>query len=845
MRNRIDYGIDLGTTNSALARMENGESVIKKSEFQKDTTASAIAFGKKGKVQVGDSAYNQYKSDRLKATRSGDVSRNVFVEVKRTMGTDERYTPDIAPELSKTSEELSAEILKKLKSYIADETVRAAVITIPAEFSVKQQQATKKAGELAGFTNCQLLQEPVAAAMAFATDGKFTDGKFLVFDFGGGTFDSALVVSKEGNVTVSDTEGDNFLGGKDLDYAIVDALIIPHLKENFAIDSYLADSGKKGMIRDAMKSYAEELKIQLSFSEEHDLLSNLGEIPMEDENGEELEIDLTVTRNELKGVISPLFQRAIDKALTLLSRNGLKGSDLQEVVLVGGPTLSPILRDMMSEQIRTPNTSVDPMTAVARGAAIFASTIEVGDSVQEEQKKEVEATGTELLQLDAKYEATSVLDEEVVVLKPKPGMEGKVDGCKVELKRTGWASGQLELKSTGALIDVTLEEGKANVFEVIVTNSQGNVLPAQPSSITILQGTKVGGSPLPNNLGIEIWNDRLKKAVLAPLKGAEKGRPLPVTGIANRLRTTQELKPGDMSTELHIRVYEGGLDAVGKSTIYCVHVADFVLSGGEIGKVIPNGTEFDLTVKTDSTSSIPELVQLSFLTLDLDFELTIPAVTSQDGGEVWLNRELPNARSVIQRLQAEGHSSTSDVQKMEIQLSEVEGLMKSANDRGARDQAVARLKELLRELEGMSLQQEWPKAEAKMDEELSDLIQKNAESGNDQTTLLIKDFEKKVQQVKAQKDASAALLLADEMMRAYHAMTPRDEMLKGFIAYCYHEFATIKWTDAARARAEVDAAAQLIIQQSPSLDALQRHASALNSLIDRAQSDGSIPPIPM
>jgi len=431
------------------------------------------------------------------------------------------------------------------------------------------------------------------------------------------------------------------------------------------------------------------------------------------------------------------------------------------------------------------------------------------------------------------------------VLKPKPGMEGKVEGCKVELKRTGWASGQLELKSTGALIDVTLEEGKANVFEVIVTNSQGNVLQAQPTSITILQGTKVGGSPLPNNLGIEIWNDRMKKAVLAPLKGAEKGRPLPVTGIANRLRTTQELKPGDMSTELHIRVYEGGLDAVGKSTIYCDHVADFVLSGGEIGKVIPNGTEFDLTIKTEPTSSIPELVQLSFLTLDLDFELTIPTITSQDGGEVWFNRELANARSVIQKLQADGHSSASDVQKMEIRLSEVEDLMKSANDRGARDQAVQRLKELLRELEGMSSQQEWPKAEAKMDEELSDLIRKNAESGNDQTTLLIKDFEKKVQQVKAQKDASAALLLADEMMRAYHAMTPRDEMLKGFIAYCYHEFATIKWIDAARARAEVDAAAQLIIQQSPSLDALQRHASALNSLIDRAQSDGSIPPIPM
>jgi molecular chaperone DnaK len=845
MRNRVDYGIDLGTTNSALARMENGESVIKKSEFQKDTTASAVAFGKNGKVQVGDSAYNQLRSDRLRSLVDFKKVNGVFVEVKRTMGTDERYAPDIAPDVSMSSEQLSAEILKKLKSYISDETVHAAVITIPAEFSVKQQQATKKAGELAGFTNCQLLQEPVAAAMAFATDGKFNDGKFLVFDFGGGTFDSALVVSKVGSMNVSDTEGDNYLGGKDLDYAIVDALILPHLQENFAIDSYLADPGKRGMIRDAMKSFAEELKIQLSFSEEHNVQTNLREIPMEDEHGEELEIDLTVTRDELKAVVAPIFQRAIDKALTLLIRNGLNGADLQEVVLVGGPTLSPILREMISEQIRTPNTSVDPMTAVARGAAIFASTIEVGDSVQDLQKKEVASSGNELLQLDAKYEATSVLDEEVVVLKPKAGMERSVQGCKVELKRTGWASGQLDLKSTGALIDVTLEQGKANVFEVIVTNEQGNVLTAQPSSITILQGTKVGGSPLPNNLGIEVWNERLKKAVLAPLKGAEKGRPLPVTGIANRLRTTQELRPGDMSTELHIRVYEGGFEAVGKSTIYCEHVADFMLSGGEIGKVIPNGTEFDLTVKTEPTSSIPELVLLSFLTLDMDFELTVPANTNKDDGEAWFKRELVNAREMIRNIQTEGHSTVSSIHGFETRLSEVEFLMKSANDRGARVQAVERLKELLRELEGVASQQEWPKAEAKMDEELSDLIQKNAESGNEQTTLLIKDFERKVQQVKARKDASAALLLADEMIRAYVGMTPRDEMLKGFLAYCYHEFATIQWTDTGRARAEVEAAAQLIIQHSPSLNAMQRHAAALDSLIDRARTDGNVPPIPM
>ena len=839
MRNRIDYGIDLGTTNSAIARIEDGEAVIRKSEYQSDTTASCVGFGKKGRMQVGDSAYRQLKQDRDKALTNFNSTNNVFVEFKRTMGSDETYTPDISQEFAHSSEDLSSEVLKKLKSYITDETVHAAVITIPADFKVPQQQATKKAGELAGFSNCQLLQEPVAAAMAFATDGQFKDGKFLVFDFGGGTFDSALVVCQEGNMIVTDTEGDNFLGGKDLDYAIVDSIIIPYLQENFKIDSYLQDPAKKGMIRDAMKAYAEEVKIQLSFKQEHEILSDLGEIPLEDENGEELELELSVSLEELRKVIAPVFQRAIDKAIALLDRNGLKGSDLAELVLVGGPTMSPILRELVAEQICVPNTDVDPMTAVARGAAIFASNIEVGESVQAEQKKEVESTGGSLLQLEAKYEATSVLDEEVVVLKPKPGEESAVAGCKVELKRVGWSSGQFDLKPTGALLDVSLEDGKANVFQVIVTNAQGNVVDAQPSSITILQGTKVGGSPLPNAMGIEVWNESLEKSVFAPLKGAEKGRPLPVTGITNGLRTTQEMKPGDMSSELHIRVYEGGSDAFGKSAIYCDYITEYVLTGGEIAKVIPAGSEFDLTLKTESTSSIPVLVQLSFVSLDMDFELDRPNVRGEDSGAVWFNREVANGRKMLQDLSQEGHVGSAEIQALRSRLKEVEEMMTAANDRGAREQAISRLKELLREVEGIMSQQEWPKAEAEMDEDLSALIQKNAESGNEQTTLLVKDFEKKVQLVKSRKDAAAALMLAKEMQRAITALIPREEILKGFVAYCYHSFDEVKWHDAGKARLAVDAAAQLLMQSNASLDLLQSHCNAINVLIDRSAPGGA------
>ena len=144
-----------------------------------------------------------------------------------------------------TSEELSAEVLKTLKSFISDESFKSIVVTVPAKFTVNQKDATLRAAELAGFEHCELLQEPIAASMAYGLDSKNKDGFWLVFDFGGGTFDAALLRVEEGIMKVIDTEGDNYLGGKNLDYAIVDEIIIPYFQENFVIDSILADEKKE------------------------------------------------------------------------------------------------------------------------------------------------------------------------------------------------------------------------------------------------------------------------------------------------------------------------------------------------------------------------------------------------------------------------------------------------------------------------------------------------------------------------------------------------------------------------------------------------------------------------
>ena len=232
-RNKIDYGIDLGTTNSAISRIEQGEPTILKTDTLKDTMPSCIFFNKKKAIQVGDSAYSALKRDKLKALKSPEKAiSNAFIEFKRTMGTDKTYFSQIMDH-QYNSEELSSEVLKTMRSFVSDESVNSVVVTVPAKFTSNQKDATLRAAELAGFSQCELLQEPIAAAMAYGTTSSIKDGHILVFDFGGGTFDAALVEVHEGIMKVIDTEGDNYLGGKNLDLAIVDKIIFPYLQEEY------------------------------------------------------------------------------------------------------------------------------------------------------------------------------------------------------------------------------------------------------------------------------------------------------------------------------------------------------------------------------------------------------------------------------------------------------------------------------------------------------------------------------------------------------------------------------------------------------------------------------------
>jgi molecular chaperone DnaK len=212
---------------------------------------------------------------------------------------------------------------------------------------------------------------------------------------------------EEGIMQVKDTGGDNWLGGKNLDEAIVDEIMIPYLKENYAIEGYISDEIKNSLLKDALKVEAEKIKINLSFSESYDVISNIGDYP-EDDNGEEIELDFTVTNEKLKSVLAPIFQKAVDITKELLTKNNLNGNAIADLILVGGPTFSPILRELLKDQVCPPNTKVDPMTVVARGAAIYAMQFDVDEAIQEQVKDKTK------IQLELSYESQSVEEEEIL-----------------------------------------------------------------------------------------------------------------------------------------------------------------------------------------------------------------------------------------------------------------------------------------------------------------------------------------------------------------------------------------------------------------------------------------------
>lgn len=802
-RLKIDYGIDLGTTNSAIARMEKGEPVIKKSDTLKDTMPSCVSITKRGSVNVGDRAYNEMKQDKRRATKSWKKSdSNTYIEFKRTMGTDAIYkSSHLNKEFS--SEELSAEVLKTLRSFITDENTNSIVITVPAKFTVNQKAATMRAAKLAGFKQCELLQEPIAAAMAYGLSSGKKDGYWLVFDFGGGTFDAALLKVEDGIMQVFDTEGDNYLGGKNLDYAIVDSIIIPYLQQRYSMDEILSDSLKKEVLRDAMKTYAEDAKNQLSFKASEDIISNIGDLG-EDDDGEEIELDLTLTQEQVFDVMRPLFQKSVDICIDLLKRNNLTGANLDKIILVGGPTHSPLIRQMLKEQV-SPNVdvSIDPMTAVATGAALYASTI---DADLSEATDIVEDT----IKLNIGYESTSVeLVEFVTVQLDKKSTGGACpDKVWVELVRgdNAWSSGKVEVDEVGNVIEANLIESKPNSFTIKVYNQEGTSLNCFPNEITIIQGSKVGAAPLPYFIGIGVYNDFKEKVVFKSLTGMEKNKPLPAIGVYNDGKTSKQLRPGISEDILSIPIYQADDNSEDKLASLYEYVCDVIITGDDVESLVPENSPVEVTLKADSSEMMT--MEVYFPVQDFTISKELDSINKKQSIEEAANR-IPNDLRDAQRSINKLSESGFDVSELQSQLDSVKEEHKNSSEKKA---VLQHLKEVLRKIEDKDSDTEWDRVEKDLREEFDKLEQANNDLGDEKTTHLVNQLRSQVDNVIRSKDIALAYKLKEDVHALFFNLTMVYQCI-GIIEYWNNNFNSMHWSDSSRARQLINQALTKINNQ--------------------------------
>ena len=801
---RLKYGIDLGTTNSAIAFIDKGDSVIIKNESQSDTTPSCVGFNKKKGVSVGIRTYNALQSDKTRALKLGKKgSSETFIEFKRTMGSNKKFHSSFM-EADFSSEDLSAEVLKKLKSFVQNDNFKSVVITIPAMFNDNQKSATQKAAELAGFSQVELLQEPIAAAMAYGLDEKVKDGQILIFDFGGGTFDVCLVNVEDGIMQVKDTEGDNWLGGKNLDNAIVDEILIPYLKENYTINSFLEDETKKLLLKDALKVKAEEIKVNLSFSKSFDVISNLGEYP-DDDQGEEIELDFEVTHNQMIEVLGPVFQKAVDMAKKVLSRNMLSGTSLNSLILVGGPTFSPVLRELLSAQICAPNTSVDPMTVVARGAAIYASQFDVDEAIVDEVRDVTK------IQLELSYESQTVETEEMLVVKlNKDKTQGKMPSkVFVTVKRSdgGWESNKAEIDETGDIVDLLLREGKPNTYEVFLTNETGDDLPCEPREFTIIQGVKTGNATLAYGYGVELLGEN-GKANFYTIPGLEKGQTMPANGEKSGLKTLKDLRPGS-SDEINISIYQGTIEAEKTRANNQTWVSTVRLNGQDIGKLLPKGSEVNLFLEIIRDGVFNLSIDIPYLndTIEKPFE------QEEQKGEDdnWFTEQFKNIESEIAAFENENEAyDKNSLEKIKTTIKESKNEFESRkSDYDTRMKVRDNIRKQFTALDNLTNVSAWPIAEQELKTTFYELEKKVTSSDDSNTKSAFESLKKRMDAVLVSQNVLEAKDLKDEMGDLFVQILDNEHGVELFISILMNfndDFDSQPWTNRSQARTILNSA---------------------------------------
>ena len=593
-------GIDLGTTNSAIASWDGENIRLFKSPDQHDVTPSAIFIDRRGNKYVGSRAY-------MNAARNPDNAATLF---KRLMGTS---TPVKLPavNITMTPEDCSAEVLRTLFGYLPEE-IRSngdigTVITVPAAFNQMQKDSTMAAADAAGLGNVALMQEPVAAVMSVMRQRK-NDGIFVVYDIGGGTLDVAIAESISGRVNLLAHGGIAMCGGRDFDRILFDNVVKPWLFENFDLPPDLAVNPQyKSLMRMATWA-AEKAKIELSQKEEAVVSLPETELGVRDQSGEEIYIDINLTRKRYDGLIAPKVEESIQAAREALEKAGLRPDDVERVVFVGGPAHYKPLRDKVAFELGiAPSTEVNPMTAVAEGAAVFSESIDWASQGRGRKSSRGAISVGGALDLSFNYIARTPDIKAKIVAKLGAQIPAGVE-FQIDSLDTGWSSGRIALKD-GANFELSLAKPGDNIFKVYVFDSNGAPIPLREDKIVIARtAASIDAIPASHSIGVEARDKVGGRLVLDYL--VREGDQLPKKG-KKTFKAGESLKAGSVGS-IKLKLWEG-------------EIADPINDNRFIGMFEIRGSDFDDGVIAAGAELVCEYEVLDSGNIQL--EVSVPSIS--------------------------------------------------------------------------------------------------------------------------------------------------------------------------------------------------------------------------
>ncbi len=489
-------GIDLGTSNSTIVGNDGGNIKVFKTPEGTEVLPSAVMIDKRGNLFVGKRAYDQ-------AAFSPD---NVQRGFKRLMGTSSVLT-FAGTSRTMTPQEASAEVLKALvaqaRMSAGDFPIDGTVITIPAAFNQMQSEATMSAAQSAGLERVALLQEPIAAALASISQSQNKSGQFLIYDLGGGTFDVAIVQCVAGNATVVGHAGINMLGGQDFDRSLLNSVVRPWLLNSFDLPEDFQKANSR-LVRVA-RYRAEIAKIALSTQQVDRIFAEENQIGTKDRKGEDIYLDIEISRADLEKLILDDIDRTIELCRKIIMDCGYLSEDIDRVVLIGGPSQMPFVRERIGSQlgIRV-DFNVEPMTAVGVGAAVYAESRDwSGTSAQ---PKKLRASTKTSGPIDIRFDYPSRTTESAIRIKVRSNAPIEEDALRIQVDTDcGWTSGQLPLAATTEINDVLLTRPGENRIRVSVFDEFGNMKEDCGAKLSVFKmGAAADGMPLMHNVAIKV-----------------------------------------------------------------------------------------------------------------------------------------------------------------------------------------------------------------------------------------------------------------------------------------------------------------------------------------------------